>query len=158
EEMRLHLELRKEEQLQSGMTADDARAAARRRFGNATYLKEESRFAWGWEWLENLAQDVRHGLRMLRNSPGFTAVAVLTLALGIGANTAIFSLVNGVLLGPLPYRNPNRLTMVWEKSRDGSPENVGYATYLDWKSQNKSFEEIAIYSSWQPVLQVGESE
>src|SRR6267142_2765490 len=122
------------------------------------FRKEVVRSA-GWEtFVETCWQDLRFALRMLRKSPGFTAVAVLTLALGIGANTAIFSLVNGVLLRPLPYRNPNRLTMVWEKSRDGSRENVGYATYLDWKSQNKSFEEIAIYSSWQPVLQVGEPE
>src|SRR5438105_15263380 len=106
--------------------------------------------------MDTLLQDIRFGARMLFKHKGFTAVAVLTLALGIGANTAIFSLVNGVLLRPLPYHNPNRLTMIWEKSRDGSRENVGYATYLDWKSQNKSFEEIAIYSSWQPVLQVGE--
>ncbi|MBA0088366.1 MAG: ABC transporter permease [Acidobacteria bacterium Pan2503] len=158
EEMRLHLELRQQEQLPSGLTAEDAQAAARRRFGNTTYLKEESHIAWGWEWFENLAQDVRYGLRTLRKSPGFAAVAVLTLALGIGANTLMFSLVNGVLLRPLPYRHPDRLTMVWEKGRDGSHENVGYATYLDWKTQNKSFEELAIYSSWQPVLQVGEPE
>jgi putative ABC transport system permease protein len=158
EEMRLHLEMRQQEHLERGLQEHDARAAARRRFGNVTVLREISHLEWGWEWFEHLAQDVRYSLRILRKSPGFTAVAMLTLALGIGANTAIFSLVNGVLLRPLPYRNPDRLTMVWEKSRDGSPENVGYATYLDWKAQNKSFEQLAIYSSWQPVLQVGEPE
>ena len=108
--------------------------------------------------MESLLQDLRYGLRMLRKSPGFTLAAILTLALGIGANTAIFSIVNAVLLRPLPYRDPGRLTIVWEKDDHGTPDNVGYATYLDWKAQNRSFEQLALYSSWQPILQVGDPE
>jgi putative ABC transport system permease protein len=158
EELNGFLEMATEEKMKQGMGRKHALRAVRLERGSLDVAKEEVRSA-GWEsFVETCWQDLRFAVRMLLKSPGFTAVAVLTLALGIGANTAIFSLVNGVLLRPLPYRNPNRLMMVWEKSRDGSPENVGYATYLDWKSQNKSFEEIAIYSSWQPVLQVGEPE
>ena len=144
EEMRLHLELRQQQQIECGMTPDDARAAARRRFGNITSLREKSHLAWGWEWFEQLMQDMWYGLRTFRSNPTFALVAILTLALGIGANTAIFSVVNGVLLRPLPYGNPGRLTMVWEKGTDGTIDNVGYATYLDWKAQSKSFEQLAV--------------
>jgi len=137
EEMRLHLELRQEERVQSGMTADDARAAARRRFGNATYLKEESHIAWGWEWFENLAQDVRYGLRMLRKAPGFTAVAILTMALGIGATTAIFSVVDATLLHPLPYPEPEQLVSVEDDLPGVGAQDVGMSE-PEWQDLRRS--------------------
>src|SRR5215472_16968129 len=158
DELRDHLERKTEEYLAQGMTQEEAHRHARLDLGGIEQTKEKCRDARRVNWIQDFVQDLRFGLRMLRKDAGFTTVATLTLALGIGANTAIFSLVDGVLLQPLPYRNPDRLAMVWEKNRDGSPENVGYATYLDWKAQSKSFEQLAIYSSWQPVLQVGEPE
>ena len=112
EEIRLHLELRREANLESGMAAGAARAAAQRRFGNVTAWNEKSRRAWGWEWLEHLLQDIGFGVRVLRKNPGFTAVAILTLALGIGANTAIFSLMDTVMLRLLPVPRPEELVQV----------------------------------------------
>jgi hypothetical protein len=125
EEMRLHLELRQQEQIESGMTTDDARAAARRRFGNTTYLKEESHIAWGWEWLENLAQDIRYGLRVLRKSSGFSAIAILTIASGIGTTTAIFSVVDATLLHPLPYPESEQLVSIQDDLPGAGALDVG---------------------------------
>ncbi|HXW90398.1 MAG TPA: ABC transporter permease [Terriglobales bacterium] len=112
EEMSLHLEMRQQQQIEAGMTAAEARYAALRRFGNRTLLAEKSHSAWGWRWFEDLVQDAAYGLRLLNRNPGFTVVAVLTLALGIGANTAIFSLIDAVMLKMLPVEKPEQLVLL----------------------------------------------
>jgi len=119
EEIRLHLALRRERLERDGLRAADAAAAARRRFGNQLRIREEGMAAWGWLWLEQITQDVRFGARTLVKSPGFTATVVLTLALATGATTAIFSIVNGVLLRPLPFAQPDRLVQVYGRSWRG---------------------------------------
>ena len=148
EEIRAHLEERVEELVASGMARGDAQAKARRAFGNVTLTEEDGRAVWRWLWVENMLEDVQYGWRVLRKSPGFTAVAVLTLALGIGANTAIFSVVNAVLLRLLPFRDPARLMMVWhtppQKSFPGVARFVvSPANYLDWRDQNHVFKQMS---------------
>ena len=148
EEMRLHMDLRREQHLARGLSPEDAQTAARRGFGNDTLLRETSGDQWGWRGLEQLAQDVRYGARALLHAPGFTAVAAIALALGIGANTAIFSVVNAVLLRPLAYRDSARLVTLLHNGDNP----VAPANYIDWRDQSCSFEAMAAAEYWSPNL------
>jgi putative ABC transport system permease protein len=143
EEMRLHQELREQEQVERGFSPEEAHYAAQRRFGNNLVLREESREMWGRNCLETFLQDVRYGLRQLRRDAGFTAIAILTLALGIGANTAIFSFVDAVLLERLPYPHPEQIVMVWEKPPGGDRNGISTMNFLDWRRQNTVFTAMA---------------
>ena len=131
EEMRLHRELLAERRRESGDSDEDAHRGARRRFGNETRLREESRDAWGWGWLDSILGDLRYGFRQLAANPGFTLTALLTLALGIGANTAIFTVLNAVLIRSLPVEDPGRLVQIQPGERAFSSTNPIWEAFRD---------------------------
>ncbi|MGH9433283.1 MAG: ADOP family duplicated permease, partial [Terriglobia bacterium] len=135
EEIRAHLALPIRERIEQGENPAEAEVNAKHEFGNVTMIKEVTRDMWRWGWLETLFQDLRYGLRQLRRSPGFTAVAVVTLALGIGANAAIFSVVDGVLIHPLPFDNSSQLVMLWQRVQHFGANSFTTPDFLAWKKQ-----------------------
>jgi hypothetical protein len=145
QELRSDLELEEEEQRENGLSPEEALYAARRAFGNATLIKEQTHEAWGWVPLERFLQDFRYALRQLARSPGFAAAAILTLGLGIGASTSIFSVADAVLLRPLPYPNPGRLVRVWEQMPNGHRPNLAESNFEDFLTQNNTFASLAAY-------------
>src|SRR5260221_4529184 len=153
------LELEEEEQRQHGVPPEEARHAALRSFGNRTLISEETRAVWRWNGLESLLRDLRISVRTLLRSPGFSIVAVLVMALCIGATTSLFTVVRSVLLSPLPFRDPDRLVMIYEHFRDPSMNGqqfnfnpVAPADYYDWRAQTHGFEDIAAWRYWQFTL------
>jgi putative ABC transport system permease protein len=148
EELRAHIEIETETNIKRGMLPDEARAAALKSFGNTGRNTELGYHIRGGGWLDALYQDLRYGARMLMKQPGFTLITALTLALGIGANAAIFTMVNSVLLRPLPYDRPDRLVMLWESNPRRNIENqrVSPPNLVEWREQSRSFENIAYWT------------
>jgi putative ABC transport system permease protein len=146
EELEFHLDRETARRVAAGASAEEARRAAARALGGLDLVKEEVRDAWGWRWLAYVLQDVRYATRLLGTNPGFAATAMLTVAIGVGATTAIFSIVYGVMLRPLPYPEPSRLVAIWNRS---GPTGQGHMTvtaadHRDWREQNRVFEDIAL--------------
>src|ERR1700722_1923571 len=153
EEVRLHLELREQEKIQAGLSPGEAHQAALRQFGNATLLKEKSHMAWGWEWFESFVQDIAYGSRAMLRSPALTIVALLSLALGIGANTAIFSLLDAVMLRSLPVKDPAQLVLLGKGTASGMTDDFArtqlysYPFYRRMQGENQVFSDTAAICS-----------
>jgi putative ABC transport system permease protein len=147
DEIREHLEERTDALIAGGLSPEDAAAAARREFGNVTLLEEEARDVWRWALVEKFFADLRYSFRQLHKSPAFTLAAILTLALGIGANTAVFSVVNAVILRPLPYPEPDRLVSVQSRDTRGTPHptSLSYPNFFDFRKYSHVFEQMVSY-------------
>jgi putative ABC transport system permease protein len=155
-ELRSDLELEEEEQRERGLSTEEGRYAALRAFGNPTLIREHTRAVWSWSGLENLIRDLRISIRTLFRSPGFSLIAVLVMALCIGAATSLFTVARSVLLRPLPFRDQERLVMIYEHFRDPSMNAQGFnynavapADYYDWRAQTHGFEDMAAWRWWQ---------
>jgi predicted permease len=154
QELQFHLEQQVAENLASGMEPAEARSAALRLFGNPTLLREEAQSSWSWNSLGKVWRDLGYGARTLRRSPGFAMLAVMVMALGIGATTSLFTIVRSVLLNPLPFAEPEKLVMVYEHFREadnqgGSPYNqVAAGDYLDWREKTNGFQDMAAWRPW----------
>ena len=153
EELESHLAMHVEDNLRSGMTPEAARRDAQLKLGGIESIKEQVRDRRGIPVLEHLVRDLRFGARMLRKDLSFTTIAVLTLALGIGANTAIFSVVNAVLLRPLPFPEAENLVLVWATSAERSSDVASYPDFEDWKAHGRSFESMAAFSTRSVILE-----
>src|SRR5206468_5616924 len=156
-EIEEHVRFLSERYRGQGMPMEAAMLAARRQFGNTTLLEEDRRNIQMFPNIDSLRADLTYAFRMLRKNRGFAAAAVVTLALGIGANTAIFSVCNAVLFKPLPYAEPNRIVTLWERQRDGALGSVAPANFVDWHDASRSFSGMAAVreSSFAPDFIVG---
>ena len=158
-ELEFHREMLEAQHRAAGLDAEAARRAARLELGGDAQIAEAWRDQRGLPFFETLAQDARYGVRMLRRTPGFTAAALVTLTLGIGANTAIFTVLDAVLLRPLPYAQPDRLVTVGDRNAQGLSSNVGFALVADWRERSRTFEQLVMMRGWSPTLFVnGEAE
>jgi len=148
QEVQSHLRMAAQEHIEQGESAEQARVSAVREFGNVVLVKEVTRDMWGWRWLETSLQDIRYGARQLRKNPGFAVVAVVTLALGIGANTAMFSIVNSVLLRPLPFKNSGRLVVVgWPYANRFVPTPKPHFEWDGWAERTRTLADFSLYEN-----------
>src|SRR5579863_2054682 len=145
EEIKAHIELEADEMKREGLSEDEAHRRARVEFGNARAAEERFHLRNRVEWFVNLLRDIRFGIRHLKKNPGFAATAILTLALGIGASTSIFSVADAALLRPLPYPNPRQLLRVWEQMPNGHRPNLAESNFEDFLAQNNTFASLAAY-------------
>jgi putative ABC transport system permease protein len=144
DELQTHLQMAARDRVDRGDSPDHAARATRREFGNVGLVEQTTRDQWRWHWIDELLQDLSYGARMLRKNPGFTLVAILMLALGISVNTAVFSVVSGVLLSPLPYPHPEQLVALDESKPNFESGSISYPNFRDWQKNNRTFSAIAV--------------